>query len=115
MTPYNNIKGWNEIKNLLKSINGQSYVSLLKQLEKEDLHIVNYSNQIIFIKRCVQNGLIPKGMRIKLTKKEQRCNEILKSTNILQKKRIHSCKSTLYHLRIVRLIDNRLLSRKDCL
>ncbi|OXA38612.1 hypothetical protein Fcan01_26646 [Folsomia candida] len=59
------MRGWKDVINFITNHNGVDMTTRLRELQKITQKIFQLENNIIFLKRCKTEGLVPKGMRIK--------------------------------------------------
>jgi len=63
---YQNIHGFNDLKNKINSLYGKNEGQNLKKWEQVKIKVIKKQNRLIFLKRCHRNNITPNFLKIKL-------------------------------------------------
>ena len=77
-------------RRIIKDRYGSRYMKLADNLQKCTIKLTRLKNHLKFLRRCRDNGVIPRGLRIRLLKEENRVNNVIRMKRRLETIRVQT-------------------------
>ena len=77
-------------RRIIKDRYGSHYMKLADNLQKCTIKLTRLRNHLKFLRRCRDNGVIPRGLRIRLLKEENRVNNVIRMKRRLETIRVQT-------------------------